>query len=250
VSEKDDLMSAAAVPVADVILVAAGSGTRLGAAVPKAFLEVFGAPLIVHALRHVEAVSPRRVVITVPAADPDHWIDFISGLSLPGDVEAVPGGETRQASVRAGLVAVAHRCEAAQQAHPDVVLVHDAARPCASERLWRLVCESALELGAAIPVLPATDCLKRLNARGEVEETLDRGTVGHAQTPQAFRFDWLVAAHRDAGPLPAADDAELVERLGMIVATVPGEKTNLKVTTAADIEIIESLLCTDGVSGS
>jgi len=235
-------MSFTANPVVDVIVVAAGSGSRLGAAVPKAFLEVSGAPLIAHAMRHVGAIRPRRIVITVPAADPDRWADFISRLSLPGEVEAVPGGETRQASVQAGLVALAHRCEAEGQAHPDVVLVHDAARPCPGAELWRSVRDSALESGAAIPVLPATDCLKRLNARGEVEETLDRGTFGHAQTPQAFRFDWLWAAHEDAGTAPAADDAELVERLGMTVSTVPGEKTNLKVTTAADLMIIESLL--------
>lgn len=242
-------MSSAAGPVADVIVVAAGSGSRLGAAVPKAFLEVSGAPLIAHALRHVGAISPRRVVVAVPAADPERWAGLISGLSLPGEVQTVPGGETRQASVQAGLTALAHRCEAIRQPHPDVVLVHDAARPCPSAQLWRSVWASALELGAAIPVLPATDCLKRLNARGEVEETLDRRTVGHAQTPQAFRFDWLVAAHQGAGLVPAADDAELVERLGVKVATVPGEKTNLKVTTAADIGIVESLLSADGVSG-
>jgi len=242
-------MSSFTAPVADVIVVAAGSGSRLGAVVPKAFLEVSGAPLIAHALRHVGAISPRRVVITVPAADSERWVDFVSRLSLPGDVEAVPGGETRQASVQAGLIALARRCEAKGQAHPDVVLVHDAARPCASAELWRSVWDSALECGAAIPILPATDCLKRLNARGEVEETLERGTVGHAQTPQAFRFDWIWAAHQDAGPAPAADDAELVERRGMTVVTVPGEKTNLKVTTAADIAIIESLLSADGASG-
>jgi len=241
-------MSSAASPVVDVIVVAAGSGSRLGAAVPKAFLEVSGAPLIAHAMRHVGAISPRRVVITVPAADPERWADLISRLSLPGEVEAVPGGETRQASVQSGLAALARRCDASGQSHPDFVVVHDAARPCPGVKLWRAVLDAALHSGAAIPVLPATDCLKRLNARGEVEETLDRGTVGHAQTPQAFRFDWLWAAHADAGSVPAADDAELVERLGMIVSTVPGEKTNLKVTTAADLTIVESLLSQGGVS--
>lgn len=241
-------MSSPAVPVTDLIVVAAGSGRRLGAARPKAFLEVAGAPLLVHALRHVEAISPRRVVIAVPATDPQRWMDFISELCLPGDVDTVPGGETRQASVQAGLIALANRCEAMQQTSPDVVLVHDAARPCPSGQLWRSVWEAALECGAAIPVLPATDCLKRLNERGEVLETLDRGTVGRAQTPQAFRFEWLWAAHRDAGPIPAADDAELVERLGRPVATVSGEETNLKVTTAADIRIVESLLATDRTS--
>ena len=234
-------MSSTADPVADVIVVAAGSGSRLGAGVPKAFLEVSGVPLIFHALRHVDAINPRRVVIAVPATDTERWVGFISDLSLPGEVEAVAGGETRQASVQIGLTTLARLCEAAEQAHPDVVLVHDAARPCTSAELWRSVRDSALQSGAAIPVLPATDCLKRVNARGEVEKTLDRGTVAHAQTPQAFRFDWLWAAHRDAGLVPAADDAELVERLGMTVSTVPGEKTNLKVTTAADLSIVQSI---------
>jgi len=242
-------MSLAAGSLADVIVVAAGSGSRLGAAVPKAFLEVSGAPLVAHALRHLRIIAPRRVVVAVPAADPGRWEELITRLSLPGEVEVVPGGETRQASVQAGLVALASWYQATGQPRPDVVLVHDAARPCPSAALWRSVLDSAMECGAAIPVLPATDCLKRLNTRGEVEETLDRGTVGHAQTPQAFRFDWLWAAHRDAGPAPAADDAELVERLGKTVSTVSGEETNLKVTTAADLAIVESLVARGGPSG-
>lgn len=235
-------MSAAADPVTDVIVVAAGSGSRLGADLPKAFLEVAGAPLLSHAMRHLGAINARLVVITVPADNPEHWRDFISELSLHGEIEVVPGGDTRQDSVRLGLRSLVRRYEATPQLRPDVVLVHDAARPCTSLELWRSVRDSAARSGAAIPVLPAVDCLKRINAKGQVEETLDRTTVAHAQTPQAFRFDWLWAAHQASGGMPAADDAELVERLGHTVSTVPGERTNLKVTTAADLEIARSLL--------
>jgi 2-C-methyl-D-erythritol 4-phosphate cytidylyltransferase len=235
-------MISAADPVTDVIVVAAGSGTRLGAAVPKAFLEIAGAPLLSHAMRHLAAINARLVVITVPADEPEHWRDFVSRLSLPGEVEAVPGGDTRQDSVRIAMCSLARRYEEGDRGRADVVVVHDAARPCTSLALWRSVRDAAARSGAAIPVLPAIDCLKRINSSGQVVETLDRATVAHAQTPQAFRFDWLWAAHQEPGRSPAADDAELVERLGHTVSAVPGETTNLKVTTVADLEIARSLL--------
>jgi 2-C-methyl-D-erythritol 4-phosphate cytidylyltransferase len=235
-------MSSATDPVTDVVIVAAGSGRRLGADVPKAFLEVAGAPLIWHSVRHLGALRPRLVVITVPAAEPERWDKFIARFSLPGEVATVPGGETRQDSVRIGLTSLVRRCEKSGHALPDVVLVHDAARPCPSEKLWRSVLTSAADKGAAIPVLPAVDCLKRLTADGDVVETLDRDTIARAQTPQGFSFKWLWAAHGVPSQLPAADDAELVERLGHTVSTVPGESTNLKVTTAADLEIARTLL--------
>lgn len=235
-------MSTTSSPVTDAVVVAAGSGSRLGLEVPKAFVEVAGAPLLAHALRHLAAIEPRFVTITIPPEEQTRWREVIAGLSLPGDVQAVAGGETRQDSVRIGLRSLRHRYGEEGEREADVVLVHDAARPCASARLWCTVRDTALHHGAAIPVLPVVDCLKRVDSGGRVIETLDRNTVARAQTPQAFRLDWLWAAHQCPGGAPAADDAELVERLGHPVVTVPGEASNLKVTTSADLEIARWLL--------
>ena len=137
-------MSAATGPICDLVLVAAGSGSRLGADLPKAFVEISGEPLLRHAMRGSAAIDPRLVAITVPSDDPARWSEAVSELALPGKVEAIPGGQTRQDSVRLGLESIRRRFQEAAIGKPDVVLVHDAARPCASAEIWRAVRDSAL----------------------------------------------------------------------------------------------------------
>ena len=137
------------------------------------------------------------------------------------------GGATRQASVRAGLEALAPR-------KPDIVLIHDAARPFASAALVARAIAATAKTGAAIPALPVTDTVKTVDAAGLVDKTLDRNSLRLVQTPQAFAFEPLLAAHRRAaaaGRADFTDDAALAEWAGLKVSVFDGEPGNIKITT-------------------
>lgn len=202
------------------IVVAAGSGSRFGA--PKQFVSLRGAPVVHRAVAASRAACD-GVVVVVPAGR--DWIG-------PEVIKAVPGGDTRAESVRCGLEVVPGDCE--------IVVVHDAARPLAAAPLFAAVI-GAVETGAdaAVPALPITDTVKRIEGNSVVE-TLDRSGLVAVQTPQAFRADALRSAHAAAGQAP--DDAALVEAAGGRVQVVPGDPRNLKITTAMDLELAMALL--------
>jgi 2-C-methyl-D-erythritol 4-phosphate cytidylyltransferase/2-C-methyl-D-erythritol 2,4-cyclodiphosphate synthase len=151
--------------------------------------------------------------------------------------EAVPGGATRQESVRAGLEALAAEA-------PDIVLVHDAARPFLSSDLIDRAIAAAAKAGAAVPGLPVVDTVKRVDERGVVLETVPRQTLRTVQTPQAFAFDKLLEAHRRAAAARRndfTDDAALAEWAGLPVTVFAGEMRNVKLTTAEDFVAAERL---------
>jgi 2-C-methyl-D-erythritol 4-phosphate cytidylyltransferase/2-C-methyl-D-erythritol 2,4-cyclodiphosphate synthase len=157
------------------------------------------------------------------------------GFELP---EPVFGGATRQASVLAGLEALA-------PAGPDFVLIHDAARPFASPALLARGFEAARANGAAIPALPVIDTVKQVDESGHVLRTIDRTTLRFVQTPQIFRFQPLLDAHRRAraqSQLDFSDDAALAEWAGLPVSTFAGEATNIKLTTPEDFQRAEAML--------
>jgi 2-C-methyl-D-erythritol 4-phosphate cytidylyltransferase len=202
------------------IVVAAGRGERFGSA--KQFLRLGGTTLVERAVERAATVCQPVVVVLPPGTD---W---------PGTrgVIAVPGGDSRSASVRAGLAATPERCE--------IVVVHDAARPLAGPDTFRAVVE-AVRAGAdaAVPALPVADTLKRVDG-SRVVETVARDALVSVQTPQAFRADALRRAHAAGGV--ATDDAALVEEAGGCVVVVPGDARNLKITQPVDLAIAEALL--------
>src|SRR5271169_1889246 len=207
-----------------VVVVAAGRGTRVGGDAPKQYRMVHGAPVISHTLR-LFATHP-GVGTVQPVIHRDDIARFgaaAAGLALR---EPVFGGATRQISVRAGL-------EALERDRPRIVLVHDAARPFASPALIsRAIAAGAA--GAAIPGLAPTDTVKAVDAAGRIVDTLDRRRLRAVQTPQAFGFDALLAAHRRAlaaGRDDFTDDAALAEWAGMAVQVFAGESANIKLTT-------------------
>jgi 2-C-methyl-D-erythritol 4-phosphate cytidylyltransferase / 2-C-methyl-D-erythritol 2,4-cyclodiphosphate synthase len=209
------------------VVVAAGRGVRTGGATPKQYRTVRGAPMIRHALSlftdhpQVALVQP-----VIHCDDTAAFAEAAAGLKLR---VAAFGGATRQNSVRAGL-------EALEAAQPRIVLVHDAARPFASPALIsRAIAAGAA--GAAIPGLSLTDTIKEVDAHGHVAGTLDRNRLRAVQTPQAFRYDDLLAAHRRAfaaGRDDFTDDAALAEWAGMTVTVFEGEAANMKLTTEED----------------
>jgi 2-C-methyl-D-erythritol 4-phosphate cytidylyltransferase/2-C-methyl-D-erythritol 2,4-cyclodiphosphate synthase len=216
------------------IVAAAGLGTRLGRGA-KALVELNGRTALARAVELCLGLDEiARVVVVGPPSRLEVAEREVAALAPRKPVLVRPGGDTRQQSVRAGLKAL-EGC--------DYVLVHDAARPMASAALVRRVIAAAIQSGAAIPGLPPRDAVKRVEG-GRVVESLDRSRLVLAQTPQGFRYTLLERAHfqaADAG-LVGDDDAQLVAAAGHEVAVVPGDPTNLKLTTLADLEVLEALL--------
>lgn len=202
------------------IVVAAGFGRRFGA--EKQFASLDGKPVHRWSIDAARAVSDGVVLVVPPGREDEE-------LLRAGADRVVAGGETRAASVRAGLAAIPESAA--------VVLVHDAARPMASIELFRSVLEAVRHgAPAAIPGVTVTDTVK--SVRGAVvEATLDRSSLVRVQTPQAFEASLLRRAH--VGEPDATDDAALVEALGVEVVVVPGEDANLKITSPEDLRLLE-----------
>jgi 2-C-methyl-D-erythritol 4-phosphate cytidylyltransferase/2-C-methyl-D-erythritol 2,4-cyclodiphosphate synthase len=220
-----------------VVLVAAGSSSRMGAAQSKVWLELDGQTLLARALATL-APWPRlarlAVVVRAPdVADAETLVRRVAPRLVPR-TRCVAGGAERADSVRAGLAALA--------SDATLVLVHDAARPLASLALFERVAAAAAESGAAVPALAVVDTLKRVGAAGRLE-TVPRAGLHAVQTPQGFRRDLLERAHaRPRDGAAVTDDAQLVEAIGASVVLVAGEPSNLKVTVPADLELARRLL--------
>ena len=223
---------------AGAVLTAAGSGSRLGATVPKALVELAGVPLVAHAAARLAGSGRvRQLVVTAPADCIAEVRAAVTAVGATG-VEVVAGGSTRQASVAAGLAALDTRDE--------IVLVHDAARPLASPGLIaQLIDTVAGGHNAVVPAMPVADTIKEVDDGDppRAMRTLTRAGLRAVQTPQAFRASLLRAAHAAAAQLAAdertavSDDAGLVERLGQEVRVIPGEARALKITTRHDLAI-------------
>ena len=217
------------------VVVAAGQGLRAGGEIPKQFRRIAGETLLERALSVFAEASD--VTFVQPVIRPDD-VALVRRLTRGMNVlEPVAGGATRQASVRAGL-------EALVSCTPDIVLVHDAARPFASASLITRAIAAAEKTGAAIPALPVTDTVKRIDNAGTIEATLDRNSIRLVQTPQAFAFPVLFDAHRRAlaqGRDDFTDDAALAEWAGIKVSVFAGEPGNIKFTTPEDFARAEAI---------
>ncbi|HEX7406362.1 MAG TPA: 2-C-methyl-D-erythritol 4-phosphate cytidylyltransferase [Candidatus Binatia bacterium] len=222
------------------IVVAAGQGTRIGAAGGKAFIAIGGQPMATYSLRTLSALSDLLSIVFVVGAGQDERA--ASTLSQygpwPVPIHLARGGAERQDSVAAGLAAV--------DATAELVIVHDAARPFVPLSCFEACAAAAGSTGAAIVAVPAHDTVKVVNADGAIVETLDRRTIWLAQTPQAFRTSLLRRAyeHAQRDGYTATDDAMLVERIGATVRVVPGLSVNRKITTPDDLDWAEFLLQT------
>lgn len=224
--------STAVVGFADAVVLAAGGSTRMNS-FDKVHSPILGRPLVAWTVGAAAAAATVRNVILVvrpgqeAAMEQEPWV-------LAAGAQIVRGGERRQESVAAGVDA----CDA------EIVVIHDGARPLATPALVDAVANAALKTGAAVPLVPLTESLRRLR-RDSIVDWMDRYGLNLAQTPQAIRRQLLLdayAAHDPWGSEGIVDETLLVQMAGVTVTPVPGERANIKVTVPEDIEIITALL--------
>jgi 2-C-methyl-D-erythritol 4-phosphate cytidylyltransferase len=217
--------------IAGAIIVAAGSGTRMAGA-DKLFTEVAGQPLLAHAIAPFqECASIERIVLVMAPLNLTRGRELVERYGFTKATVLVKGGGRRQDSVRLGLEALGE-C--------DYVAVHDGARPLATPELIARGLEAARETGAAAPALPIADTVKEAGPNGIVLRTLDRSRLWAVQTPQVFRYELLLRAHREI-TADVTDDAAMVEALGEPVRLFEGSRANIKVTTVEDLTLIKAL---------
>ncbi len=210
------------------LVVGAGRGRRFGGDIPKQYRSLGGVPLLRHTLAaFVDHPAVDSVRAVIHPDDRDLYDDAGQGLDL---LDPVPGGATRQDSVRLGLVSLAERA-------PGQVLIHDAARPFPSADLIGRVIDALGETPGAVPAVPVADTLKRGTADRRIAGTVDRHGLWRAQTPQGFHFQTILEAHAAArGRDDLTDDAAVAELAGVSVALVTGSEENFKVTTRDDLD--------------
>lgn len=217
------------------VVVAAGRGTRMGAAENKPYLQLAGRTVLAYTLEAFERCASISTIVLVVTSGEQKKAAKIVGHEGFGKVTMIiPGGAERQDSVYAGLEALT----------TDGVLVHDAARPLVTPKQIEACCKAAEEHGASALAVPVKDTIKVSDGNGFIIATPERRTLWSVQTPQAFLRLELMQAHRLAvedGAI-ATDDAMLLERLGRKISIVEGDYRNLKITTPEDLPIAELLL--------
>lgn len=222
------------------VIPAAGAGLRMGTGRAKQFLDLDGRPLLAVTL-HTFQNSPaiHEINLVVPPDEVDYCKrEIVQKHGLEKVRRVVAGGERRQDSVRMGL-------EASAGAGFEIAVIHDGVRPLVRPDLIQRVASAAQKEGAAIAALPAKETVKEVDGDRVVGKTHDRRRIWLVQTPQAFRFDDLLAAHRLALEQcweEATDDALLMERMGIAVRVIEGSEDNIKVTTPYDLELARFLL--------
>jgi 2-C-methyl-D-erythritol 4-phosphate cytidylyltransferase/2-C-methyl-D-erythritol 2,4-cyclodiphosphate synthase len=224
-----------------ILVVAAGRGSRAGEGLPKQYRSLAGRPLLSHTLSALLGVAPDARVLTVIHPDDhdlyDNCLTCVDKMHIERVAPPVHGGSTRQESVHAGLEALAQL-----EKPPEIVLIQDGARPFPNENLIARARQAAVDHGAAVPALLVIDTIKEVNEAGQIVATPARAALRTVQTPQAFRFGLILAAHRkaaEAGENGLTDDAAIAEWAGHAVHVFEGEACNMKVTSADDLALAE-----------
>jgi len=215
------------------LIVAAGSGTRAGGDIPKQYRQIGGVAVIARAFDALASHPAVAAVHIVVGAGQEMLLDRALGERRPATV--TPGGATRRESVLAGLEMIA-------AIPPTHVLIHDAARPFLSAAVIDRLVAALAEAPGAVPIVPIVDTLVRVDA-GSMGDTVSRDGLARVQTPQAFRFDAILAAHRDwTHATEPTDDAQVARQAGLVVLAVPGDAMLDKLTHEADLVAAESRL--------
>lgn len=224
-------------PYVSAVIVAAGQGRRMNSDINKQYIEIAGKPVLSRTLQVFEDCNKiDEIILVVNSQDIFYCKENIVGFNHIHKVKAlVAGGTERQVSVYNGLMEVSSSC--------NIVLIHDGARPFISRKCIEDSIDAACEYGAACVAVPVKDTIKMADDEDFIAMTLERSLLWSIQTPQAFRYDLIMEAHKkskESGYM-GTDDAVLVERLGIKTKLVMGDYSNIKITTQEDICIGEAL---------
>lgn len=220
------------------IIVAGGSGLRMGAGIPKQFLPLGGRPVLLRTMEAIAAAVPEaETVVVLPAAHIGTLHELCERFGCTVRYRATAGGASRFESVEAGLKALPDDCS--------LIAVHDGVRPLVTADMLRRGLDCARTNRTAIPVIPVTDTIREVAADGS-SHTIDRSKLRAVQTPQIFDGELLRRAYRDAAAMNDksrfTDDASVVEDFGTVISLYEGSRENLKLTTPADMTIAEAIL--------
>lgn len=218
------------------IVPAGGSGTRLGLKTKKPFVTLSGKPLLYYALKALErAGAVDEIIVAAEESQIRRVAALVKRFGFRKVKKIVAGGSTRSASVKNGLSVIA--------GDPDVILIHDAARPLVSVDMINDAIRLASKYGACAAAVPESDTIKLSGRSGFIKKTIDRRNVFRAQTPQAFKAALIRRAYKTLGRKPCVtDDSSILENMGMKIKILPGSYRNIKITTREDIKIAEALL--------
>jgi len=214
------------------VIVAGGSGTRMGTEMPKQFLELCGRPILWYTLNtFLSAYEDMPIVLVAPEPHRETTRTLVATTAFPKRIEVVTGGATRFESVRNGLSIIGEE---------SVIFVHDGVRCLVSRELIHRCYEGALQHGSAIPVVDSKDSVRLITAIGN--EAIDRHRIKLVQTPQTFRSTLLIPAYQAAFQERFTDEASVVEAAGHPIHLIEGEVDNIKITVPADLTVAERVL--------
>lgn len=214
------------------IIVAGGSGSRMGSAIPKQFLLLRDKPVLYYTLQaFLDSYPDLKVILVLPVEYTDMGQEIIDAYFDKDRIQITAGGDSRFQSVKNGLQLVGEE---------SIVFVHDGVRCLLSTALIHRCYEKALESGSAVPAVPSKDSVRLIV--GEANESVDRRSVMLIQTPQTFHSKILIPAFQIDDKDKFTDEATVVEAFGMQVTLVEGEETNIKITTPLDMVLAEKVL--------
>ncbi len=218
-----------------VIVVAGGSGQRMGASIPKQFLEIGGKAILLRTLENFIHFDPEmQVILALPEDQMDYWKELTTSWPYANKVQVVKGGTERFYSVKNALKAVSPKCEK--------IAVHDGVRPFISSDLIRRGFDCINGGHAAIPVIPSKDSIRVFEPAESYSKSVDRNTILHVQTPQVFDANTLLNAYKQDFSESFTDDASVVEKMGEKIELFKGNELNFKITSPEDLEFAEYII--------
>lgn len=215
-----------------IIIVAGGSGSRMGSATPKQFLELLGLPILMHTLnKFQQTVSEGEFILALPEKEQSTWLSLCEKHQFDVPHQVVNGGESRFHSVQNALQKVSEE---------SIIAIHDGVRPLVSETVITDCLEAAKTHGSVIPTLPMQDSIRKV--AGNKSQIADRSQFVLVQTPQCFQSSIILKAYQQDYQSSFTDDASVVEQLGHSIHLVEGNKENIKITTPEDLRMAEVLI--------
>ena len=215
-----------------IIIVAGGSGSRMGSATPKQFLELLGLPILMYTLKQFQqSIADGEIILALPEKEQSTWQSLCEKHHFDVPHQIVNGGESRFHSVQNALQKVKEK---------SIVAIHDGVRPLVSETVINNCIQSAKKFGAAIPTLPMQDSIRKISDNGS--QIADRSQFVLVQTPQCFQSEVILKAYQQEYQNSFTDDASVVEQLGYKIYLEDGNKENIKITTPEDLKMAEVLI--------